>query len=126
MNEVGTQLETSLGQPVLVIKAINQVMAHPWWKLWEPPIVSTVITVTGWLAIVWSNQWNNRDLLILQTREVVRNTHLDALYDYGEHLRNAELPSMTVRRKVTSTSMDGKLNPDVSLDSSFSPLWSRL
>jgi hypothetical protein len=63
-------------------------VSRAWYEIWIPPIV----TVLGWVALVWLNQWNNRDLVQLQKKDLATNRILDALDLYLEYLDDVGSP----------------------------------
>jgi hypothetical protein len=69
-------------------------VSRAWYEIWIPPIV----TVLGWVALVWLNQWNNWDLIQLQKKDLATNRILDALDSYVEYLDDVESPGKLLWR----------------------------
>ena len=88
MGQLETQLISTLQALVLATKTIAASVAHAWYEVWLPPI----LTVLGWVALVLVNQKSNRDLLKLQRKELATNRIVDALDKYLEWLDDAGDP----------------------------------
>ena len=63
MAQLDPRLISSLQELVLAAKAIDKGLQTSWWKAWGPTLVSGLITIAGWLVLVWLNENNARHSL---------------------------------------------------------------
>jgi hypothetical protein len=123
MSQTETQLISSLQGFASTMKAIGQSVQRSWWETWGPPVVSGLITVAGWVVLVLLNKKNNQDLLERQTRELARNSILDALDEYKEFLSDVGFPRFAALRDIIAdrTAPDMAMRADARQRSTLDP-----